>query len=247
MPLRIVQTSDAKINPPKFAVDYKLDADSEHKIPEPYPNRSFFMIITGKAGSGKSSFFINSIRSLKKPYRVYRRIFNHIEIFIPKTSFASVEELFRGHNSEKIHHDLTGESLVDLHHSIQERSEEEESTLLIIDDFSSSLKDRDIEKELFRLASNRRHLRLSIMIIQHNLLAVQPRLRKLATHLTLFKTTNLKEKEAVQEILQLTKDEQKELYDFVFPANEKYNFLFVDLDEGKDGLYKTLDKIEFSD
>ena len=245
MPLKIVKKSEAKINPPKFAVDYLLDEDSKYKIPQPYPNRSFFMVVTGKAGSGKSSFFINSIRSLKQPYRVYRKIFNHIDIFIPKTSFASVEELFKGHNSEKIHHDLDGEDLIELHEKIQERAEEEESTLLIIDDFSSSLKDKDIEKELFRLASNRRHLRLSIMIIQHNLLSIQPRLRKLATHLTLFKTTNLKEKEAIQEILQLNKDEQKELYDFVFPTSEKYNFLFVDLDEGKDGLYKTLDKIEF--
>jgi len=245
MPLKIVKKSEAKINPPKFAVDYLLDEDSKFKIPPPYPNRSFFMVVTGKAGSGKSSFFINSIRSLKQPYRVYRKIFNHIDIFIPKTSFASVEELFKGHNSEKIHHELDGEDLIELHEKIQERAEEEESTLLIIDDFSSSLKDKDIEKELFRLASNRRHLRLSIMIIQHNLLSIQPRLRKLATHLTLFKTTNLKEKEAIQEILQLNKDEQKELYDFVFPSSEKYNFLFVDLDEGKDGLYKTLDKIEF--
>ena len=78
MPLKIVAKSEAKINPPKFAVDYLLDEDSKFKIPHPYPNRSFFMVVTGKAGSGKSSFFINSIRSLKQPYRVYRKIFNQL-------------------------------------------------------------------------------------------------------------------------------------------------------------------------
>jgi hypothetical protein len=53
MPLKIVKKSEAKINPPKFAVDYLLDEDSKFKIPPPYPNRSFFMVVTGKAGSGK--------------------------------------------------------------------------------------------------------------------------------------------------------------------------------------------------
>jgi len=245
MPIIETKRSEARISAPRFAVDYRLDDDTTHKIPSPYPNKSFFMIITGKAGSGKSSFFINSIRSMKKPYRVYRRIFNHVEIFIPRTSFASVEELFTGHTKEKIHHELTGEDLIELHNEIQERSEEEESTLLIIDDFSSSLKDKDVEKELFRLASNRRHLRLSIMILQHGLLSIQPRLRKLSTHLVLFRTTNRKEKDAIDEILQLTKEEQRELYDYAFPADEKFNFLFVELDQGKDGLYKNLHKIEF--
>ena len=179
MPLEITKKSDSKIQAPKFIVDFDLDEDSNFKIPYPYPNRSFFMSITGKAGSGKSSFFLNSIKSSRPPYRVYRNQFNHVNVIMPRTSFRSVEKIFEYHDEDKIHHELTGELLERLHDKIESRSEEDESTLLIIDDFSSSLRLKDVELELFKLASNRRHLRMSIMIIQHGILSLNPRLRSL--------------------------------------------------------------------
>lgn len=245
MPLEITKKSDSKIQAPKFIVDFDLDEDSNFKIPFPYPNRSFFMSITGKAGSGKSSFFLNSIKSSRPPYRVYRNMFNHVEVIMPKTSFRSVEKIFEYHDENKIHHNLTGELLEELHDIIEARSEEEESTLLIIDDFSSSLRVKDVELELFKLTSNRRHLRLSIMIIQHGILSLNPRLRKLLTHLAMFKTTNSKERQALEELLPLdSKDEYTELYNFVW--DKPYEFLFVDLEKGRDkGLFKSLNLIEF--
>lgn len=245
MTLHITKKSESKISPPKFQVDYGYDDDSNFKIPYPYPNRSFFMSITGKAGSGKSSFFLNSIKSSKKDYRVYRNQFNHIEIIMPKTSFKSVEKIFEYHDEDKIHHELTGELLERLHDKIEARSEEDESTLLIIDDFSSSLRLKDVELELFKLASNRRHLRMSIMIIQHGILSLNPRLRKLLTHLVMFKTTNKKEREALEELLPLdNKQEYIELYEYVW--DKPYEFLMVDLEKGRDkGLFKSLNLIEF--
>jgi len=245
MTLHITKISESKISPPKFQVDYGYDDDSNFKIPSPYPNRSFFMSITGKAGSGKSSFFLNSIKSSKKDYRVYRNQFNHVEIIMPKTSFKSVEKIFEYHDEDKIHHELTGELLERLHDKIESRSEEDESTLLIIDDFSSSLRLKDVELELFKLASNRRHLRMSIMIIQHGILSLNPRLRKLLTHLVMFKTTNKKEREALEELLPLdNKQEYIELYEYVW--DKPYEFLMVDLEKGRDkGLFKSLNRIEF--
>jgi len=211
MPLEITKKSDSKIQAPKYIVDFDLDGDSNFKIPFPYPKRSFFMSITGKAGSGKSSFFLNSIKSSRPPYRVYRNMFNHVEVIMPKTSFRSVEKIFEFHDENKIHHDLTGQ----------------------------------LEAELFKLTSNRRHLRLSIMIIQHGILSLNPRLRKLLTHLAMFKTTNSKERQALEELLPLdSKDEYTELYNFVW--DKPYEFLFIDLELGRDkGLFKSLNLIEF--
>ena len=54
------------------------------------------------------------------------------------------------------------------------------------------------------------------MIIQHGILSLNPRLRKLLTHLAMFKTTNSKERQALEELLPLdSKDEYTELYNLI--------------------------------
>ncbi len=49
----------------------------------------------------------------------------------------------------------------------------------------------------------------------------------------MFKTTNSKERQALEELLPLdSKDEYTELYNFVW--DKPYEFLFVDLEKGRD-------------
>lgn len=245
MPLKIVKKSDLEVNAPSFSIDKRLDDDIKWKIPYPMPSKSFYLNIVGKPSSGKSSMWISSITSLNKRYRIYRGVFDRIYIFIPQTSYKSVENLFERHTEDRIYHELTQETLEELHEELEENANENLTSLVIIDDFSAYLKDAEIEKILFKINTNRRHIMTSIIIIQHTLLNIQPRLRKQASHLILFKTTNAKEINAFNELINLDKNELKELFEFVYPKDEKYNFLLLDVDKQKDGLFKKFNKIEY--
>ena len=51
-----------KFKPIKFNVDDILDEN----IRPPFPNRSFFWVIVGKPGSGKTSLMLNALSNRKK-------------------------------------------------------------------------------------------------------------------------------------------------------------------------------------
>ena len=75
-----------KLDPISFNVDGIL---GEH-IKEPFPNQSFFWLIVGKAGSGKTSLLINSL-NMKKENRVYRKVFDKILLVMPSNSRKSLK------------------------------------------------------------------------------------------------------------------------------------------------------------
>jgi len=52
-----LEDANYNLSPVKFNVDGVL---GEH-IREPFPNQSFFWVICGRAGSGKTSLLINSL------------------------------------------------------------------------------------------------------------------------------------------------------------------------------------------
>jgi GTPase SAR1 family protein len=73
-------------DPVKFNVDESL---GDH-IMEPFPNKSFFWVICGKPGSGKTSLLINTLIS-KGQNRVYRKVFDKILLVMPSNSRASLK------------------------------------------------------------------------------------------------------------------------------------------------------------
>ena len=72
--------------PVKFNVDESL---GDH-IKEPFPNKSFFWVICGKPGSGKTSLLINTLVG-KNENRVYRKVFDKILLVMPSNSRASMK------------------------------------------------------------------------------------------------------------------------------------------------------------
>ena len=61
----------------------------EH-IKEPFPNQSFFWLICGRPGSGKTSLLINALQS-KKGNRIYRKVFDKTTLVMPKNSRKSIK------------------------------------------------------------------------------------------------------------------------------------------------------------
>jgi GTPase SAR1 family protein len=82
-----LEDSNYNLEPVKFNVDSSL---GEH-IMEPFSNKSFFWLICGKAGSGKTSLLINSLKN-KGANRVYNKVFDKITLVMPKNSRASIKD-----------------------------------------------------------------------------------------------------------------------------------------------------------
>ena len=76
-----------KLNPVKFVVDNSL---GDH-IKTPFPNQSFFWLICGKPGSGKTSLLINALAS-KKEHCIHRKVFDKILLVMPKNSRKSIKK-----------------------------------------------------------------------------------------------------------------------------------------------------------
>ncbi len=154
MTLTEKENRDLLFAPPVFKSDTALK-----DVPEPLPqNVSFNMVIVGKPGSGKSSLATNIITNqLTKKY-------HSIFLVIPKNSMNSYScNPFQSLNEDQIYHDLTLDTLLDIHGKVSANAEENLNSLLYIDDMAANLKKSNIQQTFKELLYNRRHLRLGII------------------------------------------------------------------------------------
>lgn len=210
-----------KLVAPKMKVDYCL---SKREIHPPFSNKSFAMLLVGKPASGKSSFLI-SILNQKSP-RIYRRVFKHIIVVCPSLD-SLPPELLEIPEEQKFR-----ELSVDVKGLIEENSEaykEEEdecySQLLILDDITAYLKNKENVKFLNELFFNRRHLRLSIILTSQYTTAVPKSIRANITDLVLFKPVPSEYETIRREFMPLKKDKFNEVMNQVF--SNKYDNLFI--------------------
>ena len=165
---------------PSFNCDNELG-----DIPKPLPCYNFNMAFIGKPKSGKTSLAI-SLLTNKKP-KIYNKVFDHVILVAPPNSIASLKKNpFENlvHKYPELNYD-TLETILDLckdKYSIQD-----EQTLIFMDDVASSLKSTSIQSMFNEAVFNRRHYRMSIMLLSQNLVSIPLNVRKNLTHIVLFK------------------------------------------------------------
>ena len=231
------------LEPIKFNVDDKFGTH----IKAPFPDQSFFWVICGKPGSGKTSLLINAL-SMKGNNRVYRKVFDKILLVMPSNSRKSLR-----HNPlDDLPADQTfesmGDDVIDKVKEIREEFDELDKKkkrarhqLLILDDVTAYLKDNP--KPLIELATNRRHLKLSIILLVQFIRAIPRAVRFQITHVTFFKPSNeLDIKILQEEFINLKKDVFDDLKRVVFES--PHDFLMID--KNNEIYYKNLQKINFS-
>ena len=232
MPI-LERASRLRLTRPLVLVDQPLSP----KVRPPLPDKSgFAMSIVGPAGSGKTSTMISIVKSRDG----YKKRYESIIVVIPASSLDSLKSNpFR--DLENSYQSLDYESLDKIIATVEQSREENEKTLLIMDDVSSQLHDSVILKRLMRLFLNRRHLLLSIIVLSHSLTghgALPFTLRKNVSHLIVFRPSAAL---AVlnQEYLHLPNKQFAELVDYVYTG--KHDHLMVVTATGE--LYKNFNRL----
>jgi len=188
--------------------------------------------ICGKGGSGKSSMFL----SLFKSKKLLRAKFDEIHYIVRASSYNSVKKNpFSKH--DKIHHDLTPELLHAIHDEALDRKEDclenhepVEHTCIIIDDYGALLKNLDIQQALKEIMNIARHANLYIIFIVQTYRMIPAELRRILTHVTLFRPNPEEWNLIVSEVLMKKKDIAERIYNYVF--DEMYNHLDLNAKDG---------------
>ena len=189
--------------------------------------------ICGKGGSGKSSLFL----SLFKSKKFLKGKFDEIHYIVRKNSFDSVNKNpFQSHN--KIHHDLTPKLLHEIHEDAIRRKQmcmesdrPFEHTCIIIDDFGANLKDLEIVYALKDIMNVARHANLYIVFIVQTYRMIPVEIRRIFTHLSLFKCNPEEWNVIREECLMMNKQKAEQIYNYVF--DKLYNHLDINMKEGE--------------
>jgi DNA replication protein DnaC len=202
------------------------------------------VLYIGSGGSGKSSFLLNQMKT------VYKKKFHHLYYFCPSTSFLSVaNHPFKNH--DKVYHELTPEALSDLKEELTSIKEEREDgddneySLVIIDDFANSIKDKALLRELNSMLIKARHLNVSFIFTVQSYMYFPKILRKQLTWASIFNGVRNKEELSTitKELIKMKEDDMKQLYEYVFDV--PYNHMDIDLFEEK--FYKNGNPLEIKE
>lgn len=225
---REIRNTDLSVNPPKFLCDQIISPN----IRDPLPNTAFFSAVMGPPGSGKTSLVVNFLTE----EGMYRRAFDHVHLVAPKASMGSLKEnIWDGHPSDKIHNTMSAQTLLEIKAKLEARQAKKpqpETTLLVIDDMTVHLRKKGVEEILRDLAFNRRHYRLSMVIMVQSYMALPPDLRKTLSHFYTFKPKNKKEAEKIwEELMFMPRQTGDALLRFAF--REDHDFLMGDAGSGR--------------
>jgi hypothetical protein len=241
MPITEVPNKNVSLTLPKFTCDNCL---GDH-IPPPLPNQHHAMLFAGKAGSGKTSLSIGLLTS-KKDKRVYRKVYDHIFVIAPPNSISSLKNnVFKRHPADKVFSELTGDVLQHIIDFCKTASlEEQDNTLIYIDDMAVFLKNKFVQAKLNEIIANRRHYRISIHLLVQSYMFVPLMTRRQLTHMFMFRPSNKKELEAVaDEVIYLSKDQVAELSKVVW--RDPHDHLLIDVSHAK--FYRNFNELIISE
>lgn len=236
-----VENKDLVVNKVPMACD-KIICDKKGKtIAEPLMNTSHFYLITGASGSGKTNLIVSMLRNNKqtkdKKHKLsYKKMFNNVVFVSPSAHTIKNSPLEKIPDNQKF--ESLNEDVFDLVDNLTEDAvEENEHTLLVLDDVSSQLRGKENEKPLNQLIKNRRHRNLSIWIVGHKITDFSPSLRSNASMIFAFKAKTNKEITAImEEFMLMDKKDAQDLLDAVWRG--RHDFLIIDTSLRKNGDFR---------
>jgi hypothetical protein len=180
----------------------------------------FLLIINGSVRSGKSNMIINMIYN----DNFYKKVFDNIVYISPTVNLDNTlqhldEDIIKVDNPEYL--DETLKKIVESQEDIEN---ENEHTLIIIDDCLGFLKRGSY---LTYLATRYRHFRISLIITSQDFRSVPNIIRANASGYLIFKTSNKKEYKKLEDEFGSLFPNFQELYEMC--TNKLYSFMFLNL------------------
>ena len=236
---------DSKLNI-KSGIKEIMNINIEN-INENLPHRNGFVYaLVGSGGSGKSSLLLSMFKSTK----FYRKKFDNIYLFTPRSSFLSVEKHpFEEH--QNVYHELTIKKLETIYNELNELKENSinsnspiENSIIIIDDYANDLKNHDLIIFLNKMIIKARHLSCCFIFTLQNYFLLPLTIRKQLTNVSIFKPKNKKEWQTISdELINMNIKDTLELYKYLF--SESYSHLDIDTLNNK--IYKNFNLLEISE
>tara|TARA_R110002050_G_scaffold189538_1_gene324139 strand:+ start:1432 stop:1980 length:549 start_codon:yes stop_codon:yes gene_type:complete len=180
-----------------------------------------------------------------KNKKLLNKVFDNVYLFQPSHSRASIKDnIFKKHPKEKMFEELNYDDLEDVINRIK-GTDPKENNVIIFDDQSAYLKNKETLRLFKELIFNRRHLRTSIYFLNQTFFSVPKELRRLFSNIFVFKVSqnemrNLFDEVVEQENVKLLMPEiSKVVYD------KPFQYLFINTDSQK--FYKGFDRIDFAE
>ena len=231
MTITEIPNNELKIEKIAMSCDKAICDSKKRSVAEPLMKTSHFYIISGASGSGKSNLIVNLLKSTKttkdkKHKKSYRNAFDNIILVSPSAHTIKDSPLENISDDQKFN--SISEDMFDMVVSVTDDAvEDNQHTLLILDDVSSQLRLKENEKLLTQLVKNRRHLNLSIWIVGHKVTDLSPALRSNANLLFIFKGKTTREIETIQsEYMLMPKKEADELMKAAY--KQRFDFMLID-------------------
>lgn len=210
----------------KFTVDTELhpvltERGGIHEL----INKSNFILLLGRAGSGKTSLATGLLGTSIKRGGL-KHIFDQIFVFIPPSSRSSMKDNFfeKYLPEDQIYDDLTIDNLDDAYSHAKENAKEEKRTLFILDDVQKNLRG-ECEKLFLSIVNNRRHARLNLMILCQNYFSMSKPVRSGLTDLFIFKVSKQEMEAVFEEQVETHKNKFIQIVKFCF--QKPYDFLYI--------------------
>lgn len=235
--MRIVelpQKNNIKARELKMCIDKSI---CKYNI-EPYPSKTGArVIVVGQPRAGKSSLIFNTLRDKK----VYKKQFDNIYIIAPSNSLNSLKDFPLDQlDQNKIINDLDEDVLMSLREKLEDHKENDESSIVIIDDFASTLKEHRIQLQLNHLFANARHLNSVFFVLVQTFRFLPDKMRKMASDVVLVgKPKNKSEMKALsEEILYKDPKQVETLFNYAF--KKRHDFLWIK----DDSIYRNFKQLE---
>jgi type IV secretory pathway VirB4 component len=240
MKILIKEHPKVNLNPIKMNCDFKLHNKlDDTELTKSFFNKTNFTLIVGSCGSGKSTWTISFIKQL------YKKVFNNLYLIMPPSSRASIQDNpFEDLAEDKIHDDLDEETINFIYEMLKVNSEEDETSLLILDDVQRALKNKFVLKSLKNIIANRRHLKTTTFCIVQNYNALDKSLRALASNIICFGNLTPSQFETIrEEHLNIDKETFKKIRKICY--NEPHDWMLINSESER--IFKKFDEIIYEE
>ena len=213
----------------KFSCD-----DIDDTIPPPLPQKGgFAMLIVGKPGMGKTSLILSLVC---KSGKAFNRKFDKVFLWSPSL-ITMEDDPFEMIPEDQKYEEATLENIQGV---LDEVKDSGEKVLFIFDDVIADIRGKGkgaIENLLQKIFFNRRHLAgaggsVSIIATSQTYNKIDPKLRKTASQLILYRNPQKKEQESIfEEVILIPKKEYFDVLKYVY--NKPHNFIYIDTTLGE--------------